>query len=306
VKAVFSVNNSPFAGQEGEYCTSRNLKECLLCQVSLGCNGNSELVREIIKNHLEELGRKQFQKIAKKLRVSLDDIKEAARFIALFEPKPARNYRPIRTSTYIKPDIFITKGENGQYAIRINRSGIPPLRVNTRYQEMLRRRNLSDSEREFIREKLKNAVYFIRNIEQRGQTICKISEYIVEKQKGFFEEGYRSLVPMTLKDIARVIGRNESTVSRAVANKYVDTPQGTFPLKFFFSQGIPENGNGPVTSRSIKEEIRELIESEDGTSPFSDQAIQDHLRERGTTVARRTVSKYRQTLKILPSHLRKN
>jgi len=285
---------------------SRSLKECLLSQVNFRCNGNSELIHAIIENCLEELGGKKFQKIARKVGTSLDAVKEAARLITLFEPKPARNYRPIKANLYIKPDIFVTKDEDEQYHIRINKDGIPPLRVNTHYQKMLRRPNLSDEEREFIREKLKNAVYFIKSIEQRGHTIKKISEYILNKQRGFFEKGYHSLVPMTLKDVAQTIDRNESTISRAVSDKYIDTPQGLLPLKFFFSQGISGNGNGPVASRSIKEEVKELIKSEDMSSPLSDQAIQDHFEQKGITIARRTVSKYRHTLRILPSHLRKS
>lgn len=285
---------------------SRNLKECLLSQVKQGCNGSSELIQEIIENHLKELGCKKFHEIARKLGAPLEEVKNAARLIALFEPKPARNYRPIKTCLYIKPDIFVKKDENDTYRIEINEDGIPPLRVSGYYQKMLRANNLGEKEKEFIREKIKNAIFFIKSIEQRGQTITRICEYILEKQKNFFEHGHAYLVPMTLKDIARSIDRNESTVSRAISNKYMDTPQGTFPLKFFFSQGVPGSDNGKVASRSIKEEIKELVESEDKSTPLSDQEILEHFKGKGTTIARRTISKYRKTLKILPSNLRKN
>jgi len=287
---------------------SRNLKECLLSQVHLRCNGNGKLVTPIIENYLEELGRKKFQEMAKKLGVSVEAIREAAQIISLFEPKPARNYRPIAANLYIKPDVFIAKDENDQYQIRINRDGNPPLRINTHYQRLLQRKNLSHEERSFIREKLKNALYFIKSVAQRGQTIVRITEYILEKQKDFFENGHMSLVPLTLKDIAQTIDRNESTISRAVTNKYVDTPCGLFPLKFFFSQGIAENGNGSgaIASRGIKEEIKGLIESENKTSPLSDQTIQNYFKRKDVTIARRTISKYRNTLRILPSHLRKS
>lgn len=285
---------------------SRNLKECLLSQIHFRCNGNSNLVTSIIKNYLEELGRKKFREMARKLGVSVDDVKEAARIISLFEPKPARNYRPIRANLYIKPDVLIAKDENDQYRIRINQDGNPPLRINAYYRRLLQKKNLSNEEKSFIREKLKNALYFIKSVEQRGQTIVRITEYILEKQKGFFENGHMSLVPMTLKDVAQTIDRNESTISRSVTNKYVDTPSGLFPLKFFFSQGITENGNGVIASRSIKEEIKELIESENKTSPLSDQTIQDYFKRKDINIARRTISKYRHTLRILPSYLRKN
>jgi len=285
---------------------SRNLRECLLSQVPLRVNGNNAFVAPIIENYLEELGRRKFQKIARKLGASIDAVKEASRLISLLEPKPARNYRPLKANIYIKPDILITKDKNDQYEVRINREGNPPLRVNTYYQRMLQRKNLSNEERSFIREKLKSALYFMKSVGQRGQTIVKITEYILEKQKDFFEHGHMSLVPMTLKDVAHSIDRNESTISRAVTNKYVDTPAGLYPLKFFFSQGLGDNGNGAVASRSIKEEIKELIGSEDKTSPLSDQTIQDHFRQKDVIIARRTISKYRQTLRILPSHLRKS
>lgn len=285
---------------------SRNLKECLLSQVHLRYNGNSDLIAKIIENYLEELGRKKFLEIARKLGTSIDAVKEAARLISLLEPRPARNYRPIKANLYIKPDIFITKDENDQYQVRINQDGNRPLRINASYQKLLQKKNLNDEERSFIREKLKNALYFIKSVEQRGQTIVRIVECILDKQRDFFEYGHTSLVPMTLKDIAQTIDRNESTISRAVTNKYMDTPSGLLPLKFFFSQGIAENGNGTVTSRSVKEEIKELIETEDKTSPLSDQTIRDHFKRKDVNIARRTISKYRHTLRILPSHLRKN
>jgi len=285
---------------------SRNLRECLLFQVHFRCNGNGKLVTAIIENHLEKLGRRKFQEIARKLGTSVDTVKEAAQCISLLEPKPARNHRPIKANIYIKPDVFITKDENDQYHIRINRDGNPPLRINAYYQKLLHRKNLSDEERSFIREKLKNALYFIKSVGQRGQTIVRITEFILDKQKDFFEHGHMSLVPMTLKDIAQTIDRNESTVSRAVANKYMDTPSGLFPLKYFFSQGIAENGSGEVASRSIKEEIKELIDSENKTSPISDQKLQNYFKRKDINIARRTISKYRNTLRILPSHLRKS
>lgn len=285
---------------------SRDLKECLLSQTNIRCNGSAELVQRIVENHLQELGRKKFQEIAKKCKVPLEEVRKAARLIALFEPKPARNYRPIRTSLYIKPDIFVKKDEEDRYHVEVNKEGIPPLRINNQYRRMLKENNLGVKEKEFIQEKLKNALLFMKSIEQRGHTITRVCQYILEKQKGFFEDGHRHLVPMTLKDVAQSIDRNESTISRTISNKYMDSPQGTFPLKFFFSQGIPGNGNSKVASRSIKEEIKELVDSEDKSSPLSDQEILEHFKKRGTTIARRTINKYRQTLRILPSHLRKN
>ncbi|OGX34565.1 MAG: RNA polymerase sigma-54 factor [Omnitrophica WOR_2 bacterium RIFCSPHIGHO2_02_FULL_52_10] len=285
---------------------SRSLKECLLSQVKARCNGNSGLIRKIIEGHLDALGRKKYQDIARNSGASLDAVKEAAKAIAAFEPKPARNYRPIKASLYIKPDMFITKDDEGDFHILINNDGVPPLRVNAHYQKMLLKENLNREEKNFIREKLKNALYFMKSIEQRGRTIERITQYILEKQREFFEKGHMFLAPMSLKDIAQSIERNESTISRAIANKYVDTPQGLYPLKFFFSQGVSETENGAVASRSIKEEIKELVDAENKSEPLSDQTIQEYFKHKDICISRRTVSKYRQNLRILPSYLRKN
>ena len=152
---------------------------------------------------------------------------------------------------------------------------------------------------------MKNAIQFIKSIEQRGNTMHEIARYILEKQKDFFKDGIESLTPMTLKDVASAINRNESTISRAVNNKYMDTPNGLLPLKFFFSQGMTDNTQRNVSNRSIKQEIQDLITSENKRSPLADQDIEKYFRKNGMRIARRTISKYRQQLKILPSHLRK-
>jgi len=166
---------------------SRNLRECLLSQVHLRCNGNRDLVEAIIDRHLDELGRKKFMEIARKLKTPVESVKKAAQQIALLEPKPARNFRPVQANLYIKPDVFITKDENDCYQVQVNHEGNPPLRINTYYRNLLQRKNLSREENAFIREKLKNALYFMKSVEQRGQTIVKITEYILDKQKAFFD-----------------------------------------------------------------------------------------------------------------------
>ncbi len=288
---------------------SRTLEECLLTQIQSKSGQNNALISRIVTECLEALGARKYPEIAKKLDVSIEEIKQAAKVIASLDPRPARNFRPVSPHIYIKPDVFVTHREEAGYQAFINEEGIPPLRVNPTYKNMLQQGNLDVHEREFIKERLRNALNFIKSVEQRGQTIRGIAEYILEKQKGFFEQGPAALTPMSLKDVAEALGRNESTISRAVNNKYIDTPQGLFPLKYFFSQGIAEqsNGiNGTVASRSIKEEIKDLIASENKTSPLSDQDIQDHFKQKGITIARRTISKYRQNLNLLPSHLRKN
>ncbi len=291
---------------------SRDLKECLMIQLKSKYNGKGDLPIQIILEHLEDLARRKYLEIARKVGVSLEEARRAAAMICSLDPKPARNYRPIQTNIYIRPDITIKKDSHYGYQIYTNQEEIPTLRINPFYKNILSQPHLKEEEKEFIRERLKNALNFIKSIEQRGETLRAIARYILEKQKDFFEGSEFSILPMTLKDVASSIHRNESTVCRAINNKYIDTPLGLFPLKFFFSQAISYRSQDPaapaqqpVSGRSIQEQIKEMIHSEDKTHPLSDQKIQNVLSERGLPVARRTITKYRQNLRILPSNLRK-
>ncbi|MCA9408848.1 MAG: RNA polymerase factor sigma-54 [Candidatus Omnitrophica bacterium] len=284
---------------------SRDLTECLLIQIHYKIYQDTELLREIITNHFNELGRKKYADIAKALKISQEKIQHLAHVIATLEPKPARSYRPVNENIYIKPDVYIVKDNNDQYQVVINQDTIPCLRISHFYQTMLKQNNRSAEEKEFIKEKIKNALTFIKSIDQRNQTIYQIAQYIVKYQKDFFDQGSAALKPMILKDIAQVISRNESTVCRAINNKYMETPQGLLPMKFFFTQGINQEGEESISSHSIKEEIRSIIAEEDKSHPLSDQDIQNLFERKGFKVARRTVSKYRQALHILPSNLRK-
>jgi RNA polymerase sigma-54 factor len=284
---------------------SRNLKECLLVQITDKDCPHKDLVQRLIKHHLTELGQKKFAQISKKIKVSLDDIKQALKIISSLEPKPARNCRPLSMNTYITPDVFIVKTKNN-FQVTMNDNGYPALRINTHYKKLLTQNHLTPEEKEFIRNKLKQAVNFIRSIEQRGKTIHKIAEYILDKQKHFFSnEDSNDISPMNLKDVALAIDRNESTVSRAINNKFISTPKGILPLKYFFSKKVSEASEKAVSSRSIKEEIKMLVKEENPSTPLSDQEIQNIFLQKGLHIARRTVSKYRQCLNILPSHLRK-
>lgn len=302
VESVLSV----IQGFEPCGIAARTLGECLLLQMKDKNCENKDLVLRIIRGHLNELGCRKYRDIVKATESSLDEVKKAAQVIASLEPRPARNHRPVQARIFIKPDVLISEGDDNGYKIEINKEGVPSLRISARYRDLLNQKNLSPQDREFIADKLKKAVNFVRSIELRGHTLRKITEYILEKQRSFFENGSPALVPMTLKDVAQAIGRNESTISRAVQDKFVDTPQGILAMKFFFSQGLPETDNGTVVaSRSVKEEIKTLIQEEDKSSPLSDQEIQEHFKRRRMQIARRTVSKYRHGLRILPSNLRK-
>lgn len=283
---------------------SRNLEECLLTQLKFKKTDHPIAVR-MVSEHLGDLGKKKYPEIARKLGIPLEDVKNLAHFIASLDPKPARNYRPVNSSIYIKPDVFIAQDPTEGYQISVNNAGINRLRINSYYKNLLTRTNLKEDERNFIVQKMESASQFIKSVELRGQTIRKIAEYILEKQKGFFDGSYLSLTPLTLNDVATAIKRDESTISRAIKDKYIDTPQGLFPIKFFFSQSIATTENGSTCAQSIKEEIKELVEDENKSGTLSDQDIQRHFEAKGIHIARRTINKYRQALKILPSHLRK-
>ena len=287
---------------------SRSLEECLLIQINGRLNGNAFLVQTVICEHMQDLARRKFRSIARQMKVDESEIRKAFEAISQCDPRPARNYRPIRSNIYVKPDITVTRDEEGGMHIRMNAETVPRLMVSSVYKKVLRTNNLTPEEKTFIRERLYNAAQFIRSIRQRGETVTAIARFILEKQQAFFENGHAGLEPMTLKDVAQAIDRNASTVSRAIHSKYMETPKGLYPMKFFFSQGVGHNGgdNGKaVSNRTIKEELRELIAEENPSAPLSDKDIQTHFKQKGLTIARRTISKYRQSLHILPSHLRK-
>ncbi len=285
---------------------SLDLKGCLLTQLDSRDFKEVDLPYQIIDRFFEELGRKNTPLLARKLGVSPEKIKEALTIISTLEPKPARNFYPILPNIYIRPDITIVKDDESLYQITINHDGLPRLQINTYYKRLLQTKHLNEEERNFIRERLKNAQSFIKSIHLRKQTMREIASFILERQKNFFENGHMEIAPMNLKDVAGAVNRNESTISRAISNKYIDTPQGIFPLKYFFTQAVNENGNISISSRSVKEEIRRLIEDEDKTNPQSDQDILQYFHSQGIQLARRTIAKYRKELGIFPSHLRRN
>ncbi len=291
-------------GFEPAGIASRGIHECLLTQLK-SSDSNGPLMTRLIHECLEDLGHKRFSQIAHKLEIPLKEAVRIAQIVATLDPRPARNFRPIANNIYIKPDIFVTADERGGLQVTVNNFGIPHLRINTTYKNMLSRPNLSDRERIFIREKLENAILFLKSIEQRGQTVREITQYIVNKQKMFFEGNYTAIAPLTLKEVAGAIKRNESTVSRAIHHKYMETPQGLFPLKYFFSQSLSCESHEATSSQSIKEQIKELVDYEDKRSPLSDRNLQKHFSDKGVKLARRTINKYREALQIPASYMRK-
>jgi RNA polymerase sigma-54 factor len=283
---------------------SRDIKECLLIQMEASSSTYATTARKILLNHFDDFFKKKFDKIAKSLNMKAESVVQAAEYISSLEPKPARDYRSSEQTIYVQPDVFVSKDHEGHLHIEVNKSDIPGVRINPQYMKLLKTPNLSTDERKFIEEKMNSAINFIKSIQQRGETLLNIAQYIVEHQKDFFSGNTGQLSPMALKDIAVFLHRNESTISRAIHNKFIQTPVGMYKLHHFFSHAV-NDANKDVSSHNIKEEMVGLIESEDKKNPLSDQEIIQHFESKGIKMARRTINKYRLELDIAPSHKRK-
>src|SRR6478735_2938462 len=282
---------------------ARDLRECLLIQAKVAGYEDGEPELEIIKNHLHHLEKHNYQAIVREMKISLEDVYEAAKTIQEFESRPARNFTDTDDRTIgITPDVYVIKDED-EFVVLDNDRGVQRLFIN----EALTKRLMKDpTAKEFIGEKLRNAQWLIRAIEQRRKTIIRVAECIVEKQRDFFEKGVAYLKPMILRDVAEAVGMHESTISRVTTNKYMHTPQGLFELKYFFNSSIRRVANEDIASESVKQAIKKLIDEEDKSNPVSDQAIVEMLEKtEGIKIARRTVAKYREMLGILASSKRK-
>ena len=281
---------------------ARDLRESLLTQARhLGIENG--LVYAIIESHLPLVERKNFQAIARALKVGKDDIYEAVRLIAQLEPKPGRVYVE-EEPQYITPDIYVYRVAD-EYAIVLNEDGMPKLRISKYYRQALHDAEKGGETRNYIQDKLRSAVWLIRSIHQRQRTIYRVTESIVKFQREFFEKGIAHLKPLVLRDVAEDVDLHESTVSRVTTNKYVHTPQGIFELKYFFNSSISRVVGDDVASESVKDEIRKIVAEEDPKKPLSDRKIVDLLKRDNINIARRTVAKYREMLGILPSSKRK-
>lgn len=290
---------------------ARNVKECLSFQLeALGKKDSLEM--KLINKHLEKLANKRYEQIAREENVDIKRIYNALQNIKSLEPYPGRAFSD-ETVNYITPDLYVYK-DNGEWKITFNNDDMPELRVNPEYLKLMAnrkrryRKNTDEPQDEsslYLSEKIRAASWFIKSIEQRQNTIYRVTESIVKFQKEFLEKGIEYLRPMVLKDVANDIDMHESTVSRVTSNKYVHTPQGIFELKYFFSSGIKNNSSQDVSSSYIKKLIKELVDNEDKMSPISDQDITLELSKKNINIARRTVAKYRETLGILPSSKRK-
>ena len=280
---------------------SRDLRECLLVQAK--AYGYDEVEVTIIGEHLHHLEKHNYQAISREMKISLEEVYEAAKEIQRLESRPARNFTDEDERTIgITPDVYVVR-DGEEFVVMDNDRGIQRLYIN----ESLTKQLMQDpSAKEFIGEKLRNAQWLIRAIEQRRKTIIKVTECIVEKQRDFFERGVAHLKPMILRDVADAVGMHESTISRVTTNKYMHTPQGLFELKYFFNSSIRRVANEDIASESVKQAIKAIIEEEDKANPLSDQAIVERLaKSEGIKIARRTVAKYREMLGILASSKRK-
>jgi len=279
---------------------ARSIQECLLIQLRTDPNPDPVSV-EIVEEHFDELSRRRYPDIARALKLPLDRVMESVEEIMGLEPKPGRRFGGT-DSRYIVPDVVVHK-LGGEYVVVLNEEGIPRLRVNSLYRSLLR--GSGDDARAYVEQKLRSAVWLIKSVDQRQRTLRKVTQSIVKFQRDFLDKGLPCLRPLSLRDVGEDIGMHESTISRVTTNKYVETPQGLFELKFFFHSGIASGDGEMVSSVSVKKMIQDLLASEDAAKPLSDQEVAQILKGRGLTIARRTVAKYREELGILPSHQRR-
>jgi len=282
---------------------ARSLTECLRIQLRvLGLENSPADI--MVRDHMKQLQSHQYPEISRQMGLTAEEVGHHLEIIRGLDPRPGNRYSPDR-SAYILPDVFVVK-EDDEYKIVLNDDGLPKLRISPTYRRMLDDKGAGSEEtRAYVKDKLRSALWLLKSVDQRQRTIYKVSESIVRHQRAFLDHGVSHLRPLVLRDVANDIGMHESTVSRVVANKYMHTPRGVFELRFFFHSGITSVMGEAVSSVSIKQRIRKMIEEEDAQRPLSDSRIADLLGAEGLPLARRTVAKYREELRIPPSNLRK-
>jgi RNA polymerase sigma-54 factor len=257
----------------------------------------------IIKDHFVVLTRRRLPEIARKMNLDLDTIQKAVAVIASLDPAPGRKFGD-DTNRVVIPDVIIEKSMD-EWTVTLNSDYIPRLRVNPIYKDLLAKGSITKEEKDYLLEKMRSGRFLINSIGQRQQTIERISQEILKRQKAFFEEGVAKLRPLTMTQVADAVGVHETTVSRAIANKYMQTPHGIFEMKYFFTPGYQGSDGESISNTSVKDMIQNLIAAEDASKPLSDQEIVARLLEKDLKIARRTVAKYREELGILPSNLRR-
>lgn len=282
---------------------ARDLRETLLIQLKHRGKEN-EIEWKLVDQSLNDLGRKRYSDLAKQFSVPVERIQEAANYIATLQPRPGGTFAPDQPQHVIQPEAAIIFHE-GEWIVQMNHDPLPRLRVSDTYKDLLGKASKDANLKDYLKDKIRSGKFLIKCLHQRQDTIEKILNEIVKQQKDFLRKGPAQLKPLTMNQVALSVGVHETTVSRAIANKYVKTPHGVFPMKFFFTYGYQTEQGEIMSNTSIKGSIGDLIEKEDRKNPLSDSEIVKILSDKGINVARRTVAKYRTELKILPSNLRK-
>ena len=282
---------------------SQTLVDCLLTQLA-GTGRGTSLATRIVRDHFALLARRRIPELARKLGANPDDIQKAVEEIGKLDPAPGRRFAE-DTNRVVVPDVTVEK-EGASWKISLNSDYIPRLRISSTYRDMIARGTLSRDERDYLRERIRSGKFLIDSIEQRQRTIERITREILTAQGEFFEHGVSHLKPLTMTQIASVVGVHETTVSRAIANKFIKTPHGVFDLKYFFTTGYQADSGTAVSNTSVKEMIADLVTLENRSTPLSDQELVVKLQGKGIKLARRTVAKYREELGLLPSNLRRD
>ncbi len=280
------------------------IPEALLIQLERD-SGKDTLEYKIVRDHLEDLARKRHPQIARALNTTVERIAEATEKIARLSPNPGGKFDPTG-NPYILPDVIIERGEEGRWGARLTGEHLPCLRINDFYKDMIGKNGVDSKARAFLRDQIRDGRSLIRSISLRQETILAIAHKLIEQQPEFLEKGPRHLRPLTMNDIADELQLHATTVSRAVAGKYILTPQGLMEMRAFFATGYQTEGGAEVSNAGVREAIQQLIAHENQAKPLSDDAITKALQQQGIKVARRTIAKYREQLNILPSHLRKS
>jgi RNA polymerase sigma-54 factor len=306
---------NPFSTAEGEAMlrtlqafdpagiAARDLRECLVLQLR-DAELEDTLAYRIVQNYFDQLINHRWSEISKELSITPKDVQAAADEVAKLDPKPGLKYSA-PPDNYITPDLIVEKID-GEYLVFLNDTSLPRLKLSRAYREIAKDKGKFKGEnKEFISNKLNSANWMIQAIEQRRQTMLKVMNFIVDRQREFFEKGVQYLKPLTLREVAEVINMHESTVSRVTNEKFVQTPRGVLPLKFFFSSGLSTTSGEDVSARGIKARIQKLVSDEQPKRPLTDQAIVNILKDEGIQIARRTVAKYRDQLGILSARMRK-
>jgi len=281
---------------------ARDVRECLLTQLRTLAPENI-LAQQIVSEHLKQLQNKQYREIARALDRPVKAVERCIEIIRRLDPRPGQRYNAQQTRL-IEPDVAFVKSGEG-FQVVMNEEGLPQLRLSHHYRRLLEEDGTSREVRNYVKERFTSAIQLIKNIEQRKQTIVKVCEAIVRRQREFLDRGIDSLRPMMIKEVAEEVGVHPSTVSRAVANKYAHTPQGVYELRYFFSEAVQGPSGSSTSLINLKRLVKRMIEEEDAARPLTDEQITQRLRELGFTVTRRTVAKYREDMRIPSTHQRR-